>query len=95
MYVYPQEVLFFMFSYKTRGTCSQQILIEAEGDILTHVEFIGGCTGNTQGVARLCKGMQIDEVISRRKGIQCRAGTSCPDQLSRALELFKAQRKEA
>ena len=84
-----------MFRYKTRGTCSQQILIEAEGDILTHVEFIGDCTGNTQGVARLCKGMNIDEVISRCKGIQCRAGTSCPDQLSRALELFKAQRKEA
>jgi len=84
-----------MFSYKTRGTCSQQILIDAEGDILTHVEFIGGCTGNTQGVARLVQGMKIDEVIARCKGIQCRAGTSCPDQLARALELFKAQRKEA
>ena len=84
-----------MFSYKTRGTCSQQILIEAEGDILTHVEFIGGCTGNTQGVARLCTGMNIDEVIARCKGIQCRAGTSCPDQLATALELFKAKREEA
>ena len=72
-----------MFRYKTHGTCSQQILIEAEGDT------------NTQGVARLCTGMQIDEVIGRCKGIQCRAGTSCPDQLARALELFKAQRKEA
>jgi uncharacterized protein (TIGR03905 family) len=84
-----------MFSYKTRGTCSQQILIEAEGDTLTHVEFIGGCTGNTQGVARLCTGMNIDEVIARCKGIQCRAGTSCPDQLATALELFKAKREEA
>ena len=84
-----------MFRYKTCGTCSQQILIEAEGDILTHVEFIGGCTGNTQGVARLCTGMNIDEVIARCKGIQCRAGTSCPDQLATALELFKAKREEA
>ena len=84
-----------MFSYKTRGTCSQQILIEAEGDTLTHVEFIGGCTGNTQGVARLCTGMNIDEVIARCKGIQCRAGTSCPDQLARALEQFKAKREGA
>ena len=84
-----------MFRYKTRGTCSQQILIDAEGDILTHVEFIGGCTGNTQGVARLCTGMNIDEVIARCKGIQCRAGTSCPDQLATALELFKAKRGEA
>jgi len=84
-----------MFTYKTQGTCSQFIQIEAEGDVLTHVEFIGGCTGNTQGVARLCTGMKIDEVIARLKGIQCRAGTSCPDQLSRALEKFVAQRKEA
>lgn len=84
-----------MFKYKTRGTCSQQILIDAEGDILTHVEFIGGCTGNTQGVARLCIGMNIDEVIARLKGIQCRAGTSCPDQLATALEKFKAKREEA
>ena len=84
-----------MFRYKTRGTCSQQILIDAEGDILTHVEFIGGCTGNTQGVARLCTGMNIDEVIARCKGIQCRAGTSCPDQLATALEKFKAKREGA
>ena len=84
-----------MFKYKTRGTCSQQILLDAEGDILTHVEFIGGCTGNTQGVARLVHGMKIEEVIARCKGIQCRAGTSCPDQLATALEKMLAARKEA
>lgn len=84
-----------MFSYKTHGTCSQQILIEAEGDVLTHVEFIGGCHGNTQGVSRLVQGMKIDDVIDKCKGIQCRAGTSCPDQLAQALEKYKAARKEA
>ena len=84
-----------MFSYKTHGTCSQQILIEAEGDVLTHVEFIGGFHGNTQGVSRLVQGMKIDDVIAKCKGIQCRAGTSCPDQLARALELYQASRKEA
>lgn len=82
-----------MFSYKTRGTCSQQILIEANGDTIEKVEFIGGCTGNTQGVARLVKGMKIDEVIARCKGIQCRAGTSCPDQLATALELMLKARE--
>ena len=56
-----------MFQYKTRGTCSQFILIEADGDILTKVEFVGGCTGNTQGVASLVRGMKIDEVISRQR----------------------------
>ena len=84
-----------MYSYKTRGTCSQAILIEAEGDTIQKVEFIGGCTGNTQGVARLVQGMKIDEVIARCKGIQCRAGTSCPDQLATALEKMLAERKEA
>ena len=84
-----------MFQYKTRGTCSQWILIEADGDVLTKVEFVGGCAGNTQGVASLVQGMKIDEVISRCKGIQCRAGTSCPDQLARALEQFKAKREGA
>ncbi|MBR6767550.1 MAG: TIGR03905 family TSCPD domain-containing protein [Clostridia bacterium] len=83
-----------MFSYKTRGTCSQQILIATEGDTITNVQFIGGCTGNTQGVAKLVKGMKVDEVIARLKGIQCRGGTSCPDQLATALELMKAQQKD-
>lgn len=84
-----------MFSYKTHGTCSQQILIEADEDTILSVEFIGGCHGNTQGVARLVKGRKIDEVIDLLKGIQCRAGTSCPDQLATALEQMKAARKEA
>ena len=83
-----------MFQYKTHGTCSQQILIDVDGDTIANVEFIGGCTGNTQGVARLAKGRKIDEVIALCKGIQCRGGTSCPDQLARALEQIQAQRKE-
>ena len=82
-----------MYKYKTRGTCSQQILIETEGDVIQSVEFIGGCTGNTQGLARLVQGMKIDDVIERCKGIQCRAGTSCPDQLATAL--LKIKEKEA
>ena len=81
-----------MFKYKTRGTCSQFILIETEGDTIQSVEFIGGCTGNTQGLARLVQGMKIDDVIERCKGIQCRAGTSCPDQLATALEKIKEEK---
>ena len=78
-----------MYQYKTHGTCSQQSLIDVDGDTIANVEFIGGCAGNTQGVARLAKGRKIDEVISLCKGIQCRAGTSCPDQLATALEEMK------
>ena len=75
-----------MYQYKTRGTCSSAIEIETEGDIVTEVRFISGCKGNTQGVAALAKGMKIEDIIERCKGIECRGGTSCPDQLARALE---------
>ena len=79
-----------MYTYKTHGTCSQAIEVEMDGDIIRSVKFIGGCAGNTQGVARLAAGRKIDEVIDLVKGIQCRNGTSCPDQLARALEEIRA-----
>ena len=84
-----------VYKYKTHGTCSQMILIQAEGDTIEHVEFIGGCTGNTQGVSRLIEGMKIDDVIAKCKGIQCRAGTSCPEQLATALEEMKQKQAQA
>lgn len=78
-------------TYKTSGTCSQLIEIETDGDIVKDVKFIGGCHGNTQGVAALVTGMKIDDVISKLKGIKCgMRSTSCPDQLARALEAIKA-----
>ena len=79
-----------MYRYTTHGTCSRQIEIEMDGDIGRHARFIGGCTGNTQGLSRLVEGMRAEEVVRRLKGIQCRAGTSCPDQLARALERMRA-----
>ncbi|MBP5467041.1 MAG: TIGR03905 family TSCPD domain-containing protein [Clostridia bacterium] len=79
-----------MHTYTTRGTCSHHIEFDVKDDnTLTKVKFIGGCTGNTQGVAKLVEGKNIDEVISLLKGIQCRAGTSCPDQLATALIKYK------
>ena len=75
-----------MPTYKTRGVCSRAIDFEVEDGIITSCSFTGGCTGNTQGVARLVIGMSVDEAIRRLKGIQCRSGTSCPDQLALALE---------
>ena len=81
-----------MNTYITRGTCSRKIEFDvAEDNTLTEVRFIGGCPGNTQGVAKLVKGNNIDEVIALLKGIQCRMGTSCPDQLAIALEKYKEQ----
>ena len=78
-----------MYVYRTKGTCSQGIEIEMDGRTIKSIHFIGGCTGNTQGVARLAAGMDIDEAIARLKGIQCRGGTSCPDQLAIALMQIK------
>ena len=78
------------YTYKTSGVCSREIIIEVDGNIIKKVTFIGGCQGNTQGVSSLVKGMQIDEVINRLKGILCGIkGTSCPDQLAKALEEIK------
>ena len=80
-----------MTTYKTRGVCSRAIEFEIENNVISACKFIGGCTGNTQGVAALVIGMPIDEAIRRLKGIQCRGGTSCPDQLALALEQYKAE----
>ena len=80
-----------MYVYKTHGTCSKAIEIEVNGDTIDQVRFINGCKGNTQGVSNLVKGMKVDEVIKRLKGIPCQGATSCPDQLARALDEMKAQ----
>ena len=74
------------FTYKTQRTCSKSIEIELEGDIVKSVRFEGGCHGNTQGIGLLTRGMQAADVIARLEGIDCKGrGTSCPDQLAKAL----------
>lgn len=73
--------------YKTSGVCSQEIHFELDGDTIKSVEFIGGCSGNTQGIASLVKGMKVADAIARLDGIKCGfRPTSCPDQLARALK---------
>ena len=69
------------------AVCSRQIEIETEGDVIRSVRYTGGCNGNTQGVAALVAGMKVDDAIARLEGIDCNGrGTSCPDQLARALK---------
>jgi len=74
-----------MKTFKTRGTCSREIVYDVKDGIVTHCAFSGGCPGNTQGVARLVVGRKVADVIALLKGIPCRNGTSCPDQLAQAL----------
>ena len=72
--------------YYTKGTCSQAIILETEGDIIVSVQCVGGCSGNPQGIAALVRNMRIDDAIERLEGIDCAGrGTSCPDQLAKAL----------
>ena len=73
--------------YKTQGVCSQAIDFEIENGIVKSVKFIGGCSGNTQGVAALVTGMNVEDAISKLEGIRCgMRPTSCPDQLAKALK---------
>ena len=77
--------------YATSRTCSREIDFEVDNNnIVTSCEFIGGCMGNTQGVARLVVGRSVDDVIKTLEGINCgNRGTSCPDQLAQALKAYK------
>ncbi len=78
--------------YKTSGVCSKLIEFDVVDDKVTNVKFVGGCSGNTQGVAALIEGMDINEAIKRMEGIKCGfKSTSCPDQLSKALKQYKEQ----
>lgn len=79
-----------MSTYRTQGSCSREIIFNVnENSELTDVKFLGGCSGNLQGIGRLVKGMKIDDIIDKFTGIRCRNGTSCPDQLAKALIEYK------
>lgn len=77
-------------TYYTKGTCSTQIDIVTNGDIIENVAFYGGCNGNLQGISILVKGMKIDDAIKKLEGITCGfKSTSCPDQLAKALKQLR------
>ena len=83
------------YIYNTQGTCSRQIKIELDGDIVKNVVFFGGCDGNLKAIPSLVKGMTVEEVQKRLSGITCGwKNTSCGDQLAKALgEAYAAQTK--
>lgn len=80
------------YKYTPKGVCSVEISFELDNGIVKNIHFTRGCNGNTQGIAKLAEGMRTEEVIARLKGTDCSSrGTSCPDQLARALELALAE----
>lgn len=82
-----------MFSYKTQGVCSSQINLEIEDGVITACQIVGGCRGNTKGLSAMVVGRKADEVKELLRGIPCRGATSCPDQLSRAIEAYEQEAK--
>lgn len=78
-----------MITYSTKGTCSKQIIFDIDAERKIHnVKFIGGCSGNLQGLARLVEGKTPEEIVPVLEGIRCKQNTSCPDQLAQALKPY-------
>ena len=83
-----------MITYSTRGTCSKQIIFDIDEEHkIRNVKFIGGCSGNLQGLARLVEGKTPDEIVPVLEGIRCKQNTSCPDQLAQALKPYLTSAK--
>ena len=74
-------------TYQPKGVCSRLMRVEVEDGIIRHLDVVGGCSGNLQGISRLVEGMAVEDAIERLDGIRCGAKpTSCPDQLAQALK---------
>ena len=91
-----EKVMYMKLPYRPRGTCSVQMDVEVQDGIVTNVEVLGGCSGNLQGISKLVVGMPAREVVEKLRGIRCgMKPTSCPDQLSKALERCLEQEEKA
>ena len=85
-----------VFRYTPDGVCSSEMIFEIDDDIVKKLEIVGGCPGNTVGVSKLIENRNVDDIIELLKGIPCRnKGTSCPDQVAKALEEYKKQQKDS
>ena len=82
-----------MYTYIPKNVCSRKIMFDVIGVKISSCEFVGGCTGNTQGLSKLVVGLTPSQVIDRLRGIQCRNGTSCPDQLAEAMQKYLDENK--
>ena len=80
------------YIYNPQGVCSTKMIFEIENNVVKSLKVINGCDGNLKGISELVKGMTVDEVINKLKGIECGfKQTSCPDQIAIALEEFKKE----
>lgn len=73
-------------TYFTRGTCSTEITFDLDGSVVSNVRFTGGCNGNLKAISKVTEGMTVEQIEGYFRGIDCRGrGTSCSDQLARAV----------
>ena len=80
------------YTYRPKGVCSRSMSFELENGIVHNLQVVGGCNGNLKGISALVEGMKAEDVIAKLKGICCGfKNTSCPDQLTHALEEAMAQ----
>lgn len=78
------------FDYIPKGVCSRHYTIDIEDNKIKSIEIEGGCNGNLKGISRIITGMDIDRVIEAFENVNCNGrGTSCPDQISKALKAYK------
>ncbi|MBL4931368.1 MULTISPECIES: TIGR03905 family TSCPD domain-containing protein [Clostridium] len=76
-------------NFTTSGVCAKEIIFDIEDNKLKNVSYVGGCNGNLKGIGVLVEGMEVNDVISKLKGMTCKdKSTSCPDQLAKALETY-------
>ena len=79
-----------IFQYVPKGICAQRIILDIEDGVIRDLNIVGGCDGNHKGLTALVKGMKVEDVKEKLRGIRCGfRDTSCPDQLSRALEDYE------
>ena len=82
-------------TYKTKGICAKEIQVEILNGKVQEVQFVGGCMGITVGISALVKGLDVQQVIEKLQGIDCGGrGTSCPDQLAKALKQYNLGKEE-
>ena len=82
-----------MYSYKTKGTCSRKLEFDVQDGIVQSCSFENGCAGSLKAISKMVVGQPVDTVIDMLQGIQCRNGTSCPDQLAKALIQYKQEQE--
>ena len=87
--------MFKHVEYTPEGVCTQQISFDIVDGYVHHVQFVGGCAGNTKGVASLAEGVDALELAGRLKGIPCHDGNSCPHQLALAIEQALSEGEQA